>query len=348
MIPPLLEKHPIIIENKPQKSWQAHMRDAINDVQELWQILDLPLSEIESAHQAQELFPLKVPRGFVARMKKGDLSDPLLSQILPLGIETDLDKLPDPNFITDPVADLNSNPIPGIIHKYFGRVLLICTGACAVHCRYCFRRHFPYNEQVAARQNWHAALSYIEADTTIHEVILSGGDPLSLSDAKLSELFNALNTIPHVKTIRIHTRQPIVLPQRIDEAFISIIKKVNKNVVMVLHANHANELDESVAKCCQNLKNNNIHLLNQSVLLKGVNDDSICLIKLSHKLFELGVFPYYLNLLDKVSGAEHFEISETKAITLHKEMKAALPGYLVPNLVRDIPDRVAKTWITEN
>lgn len=317
------------------------MRDAVTDVDVLWNMLKLPKSQLQAAHSANRLFQLKVPLGFIKRMEPGNLNDPLLRQILPLGAET----VSAPNFSSDPVADLASNPIPGIIHKYHGRVLLITTGACAVHCRYCFRREFPYNAQTASRKHWDIALDYIQADETIHEVILSGGDPLTLSDDKLAILFDALNDISHVKTIRLHTRLPIVLPERIDQGFISALNRSQKNLVMVIHANHANEINTEVANAVHILKIHNVMILNQSVLLSGINSSLTSLIELSHALFDIGVLPYYLNILDKVSGSTHFEVEESQAQALHTSMRRHLPGYLVPILVKDIPDQPSKTWI---
>ena len=317
------------------------MRDAVTDVDVLWNMLKLPESQLQAAYSANRLFQLKVPLSFIKRMDPGNINDPLLRQILPLGAET----VSAPNFTPDPVADLSSNPLPGIIHKYHGRVLLVTTGACAVHCRYCFRREFPYNAQTASRKQWDVALDYIQADETIHEVILSGGDPLTLSDAKLAMLFDALNDISHVKTIRLHSRLPIVLPERIDHGFIATLNRSQKNLVMVIHANHANEISTQVADAVHTLKIHNVMVLNQSVLLRGVNNSLTSLVELSHALFDIGVLPYYLNLLDKVSGSTHFDVDERQAQQLHASMKRLLPGYLVPKLVGDIPDQPSKTWI---
>ena len=344
MIPLLPQKCPKVLENLPQKSWQEQMREAITDVDELWGLLKLPENDLKNAYKANSLFQLKVPLSFLSRIKIGDANDPLLRQILPLQAET----LSAPGFTKDPVADLNNNPVPGIIHKYHGRALLISTGACAIHCRYCFRRHFPYNEQTAARSHWKTSVDYLIAHKDIHEVILSGGDPLSLSNAKLAELIYALDSIEHVKTIRIHSRLPIVLPDRIDTDFLALMKTSSKNIVMVLHANHPNEINGSVINTCQKMKKLGIHLLNQSVLLKGVNDSTQILENLSHSLFAAGIMPYYINLLDKVTGTSHFDITDAKALEIHNSLKKRLSGYLVPKLVRDIPERASKTWVQTN
>ena len=337
MITPLQKKRPL----KTQKTWQDEMRDAVTCPKELWSILNLPLKDLKGAQKACTLFPLKVPRGFIQRMQSGDLDDPLLRQILPLDAET----ISDPNFTKDPVADLSNNPVSGIVHKYHGRVLLIATGACGVHCRYCFRRHFPYHEQSASKNQWQEAIDYIQSDDSIHEVILSGGDPLSLSNNKLQQIFSALESIAHVKTIRIHTRQIVVLPSRVDEGFLNLLSNTAKNTVIVLHVNHANEIDQTVAAATEKLSELNIHLLNQAVLLKGVNDNQEQLIELSHALFAIGVLPYYLNVLDQVSGAGHFEVPINICRKLHTAIKARLPGYLVPKLVQDLAKKDSKTWL---
>ncbi|MBT8142794.1 MAG: EF-P beta-lysylation protein EpmB [Gammaproteobacteria bacterium] len=344
MITPLSNKR--LINNtawskKHTTDWQAQMRDAVTEPTMLLDLLDIPHALLTKANQAHALFPLKVPKAYVSRMQKGNINDPLLQQVLPLGTETD----EHPDFTQDPVADLQHNPVPGIVHKYSGRVLMITTGACAVHCRYCFRRNFPYSEQSAARQGWQGALDYIRADKSIHEVILSGGDPLSLSNNKLDNLFTELDNITHLKTIRLHTRQPIVLPDRIDTGFLQLISRQTKNLVMVLHANHANEIDDTVRAVCEQLLAQGVTMLNQSVLLRNINDEPETLIELSHALFSCGVLPYYLNLLDQVRGASHFAVCQTQAKEIHTSMQKILPGYLVPKLVKDSPTIPYKTWL---
>ncbi len=340
MITPLQQKRPSK-KQKIQKTWQDEMRDAVSSAEELWSILKLPADKLESAQKACKLFPLKVPRDFISRMQVGDINDPLLRQVLPIEAET----ISDPNFKLDPVGDLDNNPVSGIVHKYHGRALLIATGACGVHCRYCFRRHFPYSEQTASKKEWQSALEYLSKDTSIHEVILSGGDPLTLSDAKLSQLFKALENIKHIKTIRIHTRQIVVLPSRVNADFLELLQSSTKNIVLVLHLNHANEFNPALAISLQKLSKLNVLLLNQAVLLKGVNDTKEQLINLSHALFAHKVLPYYLNVLDKVSGASHFALSLDTCKKLHKAIKARLPGYLVPKLVQDLAKKDSKTWL---
>jgi EF-P beta-lysylation protein EpmB len=264
-------------------------------------------------------------------MRRGDPRDPLLLQVLP--VRGELQSYP--NFVHDPVGDARATPIPGVIHKYHGRVLLITTGACAVHCRYCFRRHYPYSDSHAANENWNDALEYLRTNADVREVILSGGDPLSLSDERLARLVIGLESIPHLKILRIHTRQPIVLPERVDDSLLSWMKKIRMKTVMVLHANHANEIDASVIEAIAALKTANITLLNQSVLLKNINDDVDTLTQLSWRLFENGVQPYYLHLLDRVAGAGHFEVSEDQATRIYRNLAGKLPGYCVPRLVRE-------------
>ncbi|MGB9430596.1 MAG: EF-P beta-lysylation protein EpmB, partial [Gammaproteobacteria bacterium] len=284
------------------------------------------------ARAAGKDFPLRVPRAFISRMRKRDAADPLLRQVLPLGEELD----DTPGFSEDPVGDLESRQQPGVLHKYQGRVLLITTGACGVHCRYCFRRHFPYAEETARAGDWQAALDYLRANPDVNEIILSGGDPLSLTDRVLADLAGALQQIPHIKRLRIHTRQPVVLPARVDDALLAWLGNCRLQKVVVIHVNHARELDAAVAQAMSRLQGAGAVLLNQSVLLRGVNDSVEALAALSEALFAAGVIPYYLNLLDRVRGAAHFEVAENQARVLMDGLRARLPGYLVPRLVREI------------
>jgi EF-P beta-lysylation protein EpmB len=285
------------------------------------------------------LFPLRVPRGFVARMRPGDPHDPLLRQVLPLGDEC----LTQEGFGPDPVGDSVAMVAPGVLHKYEGRVLLTATGACAVHCRYCFRRHFSYSEANACADHWRGALTYIAGDTTITEVILSGGDPLTLSDRRLAEFTEKLAAIPHVQRLRMHTRLPIVLPERVNDELIGWLGGTRLKTIVVVHANHANEIDAAVRAAVARLKAAGVALLNQSVLLRGVNDSAEALAELSTSLFDAGVLPYYLHLLDRVQGAGHFEVDETVARDLMTQLNARLPGYLVPRLVREVSGAPAKS-----
>ena len=277
-------------------------------------------------------FPLFVPREYVARMKKGDPNDPLLLQVLPLGAELESPT----SFTTDPVGDLAAAKSAGLLQKYDRRALLITTGACAIHCRYCFRRHFPYSEGPRSVEEWEPALEAIRGDESLDEVILSGGDPLTLVDEHLAELAQSLADIPHLKRLRIHTRLPIMIPQRVNEELIAWLRGTRLAPIMVVHANHANEIDGAVAKGLARLVDAGIPVLNQSVLLRGINDTAVALIELSRRLVDLRVMPYYLHQLDRVQGAAHFEVPVSRGIELIEEMRQHLPGYAVPRYVQEI------------
>lgn len=321
-----------------QPNWRAELARAVDDPAELIRLLELDSDLLPQARSAARSFPLRVPRGFVARMRRGDVHDPLLRQVLPLGAELEQH----PGFSLDPTGDLAVISAPGLLTKYQGRALLVTTGACAVHCRYCFRRHFPYAGSNPRTDGWRAALAAIAADPSIDEVILSGGDPLSLSDTRLGELVAALAALPQLKRLRIHTRHPVVLPERVDDALLGWLAPLRLQKVVVLHANHAQELDASVADACTRLRDAGATLLNQSVLLRGVNDSVDALAALSERLFAIGVLPYYLHQLDRVAGAAHFEVSDRVALALHTALTARLPGYLVPRLVREVAGAPAK------
>ncbi|GAA5007146.1 EF-P beta-lysylation protein EpmB [Lysobacter lycopersici] len=304
----------------------------MRDPRELLAMLGLESLAGRIAPEAASAFPLRVPRGFVARMRHGDPGDPLLRQVLPLDDE---DRIV-PGFSADAVGDEAARRGGGLIHKYRGRALLVATGSCAVHCRYCFRRHYPYAEDTAAAAGWREAVAAIAADHTIEEVILSGGDPLSLADHKLTELTDALCGIPHVRRLRIHTRLPIVLPERVNGGFLAWLRSLPWPVVVVVHANHANEFDANVDAAMAALRDAGATLLNQSVLLRGVNDSVEALANLCERGFAAGVLPYYLHQLDRVAGAAHFEVGDAEALALHAALAARVPGYLLPRLVREI------------
>ena len=318
--------------------WQSEMAEAVRDPAELLDLLELDRRWLEPARRAATAFPLRVPRGFLARMRKGDPHDPLLRQVLPLGEEL----LEVPGYSRDPVGDMPSIAAKGLLHKYRGRVLLIATGACGVHCRYCFRRHFPYADETARADDWREALDYLRSDTSINEVILSGGDPLTLSDERLAAFARALEGIPHMKRLRLHTRQPVVLPSRVDDALLAWLSACTLQKVVVLHMNHGREMDPALKRACARLKGAGALLLNQSVLLRGVNDSAEALAGLSEALADAGVLPYYLSLLDPVAGAAHFDVPEPQALEIMAELRARLPGYLVPKLVREVPGAPAK------
>jgi len=308
--------------------WQKILAQGFSSASELLAFLQLPPL---SSSLAEKHFKTRVPRGFAALMQPGDRYDPLLLQVLAVD-----DELEDRDgFITDPLQEKAANPVKGLIHKYHGRVLLTLTGVCAINCRYCFRRHFPYGDNNPGRQGWQSALDYIANDSSIHEVILSGGDPLLAKDNVLDDLFAQLARISHLRTLRIHSRIPVVLPERIDQRLLDILTTTGLQKVMVLHSNHSQELDQRVADACSALRNAGCHLLNQSVLLAGVNDNAQVLATLSHKLLALGVLPYYLHLLDKVQGAAHFDVPIDKALNIYTELQRLLPGYLVPRLARE-------------
>lgn len=324
------------IENAPR--WQQLWREAITDPNELLRLLGLEAQATELLAGADTGFAVRVPRGFVARMRHGDPADPLLLQVMP-GTSELLDAA---GFSTDAVGDLNARAAPGVLHKYAGRALLIATGSCAINCRYCFRRHFPYAEETAAAGHWRAAIEYLASDPSISEVILSGGDPLSLSTSKLAELTEALAGISHVRRLRIHSRLPIVLPERVDQDLLAWLEHLPMQKIIVLHANHANEIDHSVASSCADLARAGVTLLNQTVLLRHVNDSVDALVDLSERLFACSILPYYLHQLDRVQGAAHFEVTDPVAIALTEGVRTRLPGYLVPRLVREIAGEASK------
>ncbi|MFT3762958.1 MAG: EF-P beta-lysylation protein EpmB [Pseudoxanthomonas sp.] len=321
----------------PGKRWQALWRDAVRDPRELLALLGLTEAAAGISDAAAAQFPLRAPRGFVARMRKGDPHDPLLRQVLPL----DAEMRPAPGFGLDAVGDAAAKAGAGVIRKYRGRALLVTTGSCAVHCRYCFRRHFPYADETAARDGWREAVALIGADPGIDEVILSGGDPLSLSTPKLAELTAALAGIPHLKRLRIHSRLPVVLPERIDAELLAWLSALPWPVAFVIHANHANEFDASVDAALAALREagaaaRGLVLLNQAVLLRGVNDSVDALAALGERGLAAGVLPYYLHQLDRVQGTAHFEVPDERARALHAALAARLSGYLVPKLVREV------------
>ncbi len=320
-----------------QPAWQKALADVITDADELCHILQLNPQQL-SSDQAIEDFALRVPRGFVARMQKGNAHDPLLKQILPLKQEIQLT----PGYTKDPLQEKEVNPIPGLLHKYHGRVLLLLAGGCAINCRYCFRRHFAYKENMPGKTGWEAALNYIEENSDIAEVIYSGGDPLLAKDEMLAALTQKIAAIPHVTTLRIHTRLPIVIPERITDSLLHCLKNTRLQTVVVLHCNHANEIDADVEKAIQRLRTANVLVLNQAVLLQGVNDSTEALIALSKRLFAAGVMPYYLHMLDPVQGAAHFAVSIARAKKLLGEVTCQLPGYLVPKLVQEKAGMAAK------
>ncbi len=326
------------------QSWQAELARGLRDPAELLGALGLTpaecgLGETAMARDGSAAFPLRVPLGFVARMRPRDPLDPLLLQVLPSPAEG----LSAPGFSADPVGDLASARSPGLLQKYAGRALLITTGACAIHCRYCFRREYPYAEQSAAARHLESSLEVIAADTSLEEVILSGGDPLVLGEQRLEDLLRAIDRLPHVKRIRLHSRVPVVLPDRVDSRLLTLLGGLRSQVVVVIHANHPREIDAQVVAALRALAGVTGPVLNQSVLLRGINDSSLVLVGLSRALFSAGVLPYYLHQLDPVSGTAHFAVPDDTAVALIAEVMAQLPGYLVPKLVRETAGKPAKT-----
>lgn len=320
--------------------WHAQLRDAIQQPQELLNLLGLTATDVGLLEEACHDFPMKVPRAFVDRMQPGDPHDPLLRQVLASAAEL----VSPADYSRDPVGETGAAiQRPGIIHKYTGRALLIVTAGCAVNCRYCFRRHFPYGDNQNSRMAWREALDYIRRDPTIEEVIFSGGDPLIATDAQLADLTDLVGAIAHVKRLRIHSRLPIVLPDRVTDALVQATTHPSLQTVMVIHANHAAEIDQTVAAAIARLRDAGVTSLNQAVLLRGVNDSVAAQADLAQALFEAGVLPYYLHLLDKVQGAAHFNVPETEAVELMHDLSATLPGYLVPRLVTEQAGAPAKT-----
>ncbi len=318
------------------KTWQQSLKKALKG-DTLKKMQESP----DYSAKASQLFAPVITETINDLINWQNPHDPLLKQFLPHPQELELD----PHSLTDPVGDHQAESVPGLIHKYHGRVLLIASGSCAVNCRYCFRRHFPYEKSYAPRNQWQAVINYIQQHQEIHEVILSGGDPLTLSNQSLQTLTQQLDPIAHVKTLRIHSRIPVVMPSRIDKDFMTWSKSLALNKVMVLHVNHPQELSQSSSKALKKLKKAGFTLLNQSVLLKGVNDSSEVLVALSHQLFAVGVLPYYLHMFDQVQNASHFAVEETRALSIFQHMQKRLPGYLLPKLVVEQAGQPAKTLI---
>jgi len=331
---------PRIQDPEQRPVWQTLLAQAVSSTNELLRILQIDPAQLKT-RPLDNKFPLRVPRGFVQRMRKGDSRDPLLLQVLPVQQEAQTAA----GFVPDPLDELDNMPAPGLLHKYQGRALLTATGACAIHCRYCFRRHFPYTDANPLADQWQQSVDYVAQHSDITELILSGGDPLTLTDARLHSLTDQLAEIGHLKTLRIHSRLPVVLPERIDAGLLSWLETRQLKVVMVIHCNHPNEIDADVGAAMQRLRQAGVTLLNQSVLLRDINDDVATLVRLSEQLFSVDVLPYYLHQLDKVQGAAHFEVDETIARQLIDGVSAALPGYLVPRLVQEVPGMPGKTLL---
>jgi EF-P beta-lysylation protein EpmB len=320
-------------------SWQEAIKDAVRDSDELCRLLELPSETAAAPRAATRQFPLLVPRGFLARMRPGEPNDPLLRQVLPIADEA----AEVPGFLADAVDDTAATLQPGLLQKYSGRALLVTTGACAVHCRYCFRRHFPYATSPRSLEAWQPALDRLASDDSIHEVILSGGDPLMIVDRTLGELIEQLADIPQLRRLRIHTRLPIVIPERVTDELVETLRASRLTAVVVVHANHVNELDSDVAVALARLAGAGVVLLNQAVLLAGVNDTVEAQIALCERLVDFRVLPYYLHQLDRVAGAAHFEVPIERGRRIIDELRARLPGYAVPRYVAEVAGDLSKS-----
>jgi EF-P beta-lysylation protein EpmB len=322
-------------------TWQQEVKRAIRDPYVLCRDLGLDAETAERAVEAAAGFPLFAPYPYVARIRPGDPRDPLLRQILPVAEEQGTVA----GFHPDPVADLAAQSSPGVIRKYQGRALLILSGACAVHCRYCFRRHFPYSDVPVSIGQWREPLAELAQDPSLHELILSGGDPLTLRDELLGELVEHLQSLPHLRRLRIHTRLPVVIPQRVTEALLELFEASPWRLVVVLHINHAQEVDPQLVSAVERLRKAGAWVMNQSVLLRGVNDNLEALVALSEVLIDCQIVPYYLHQLDRVSGAAHFEVPIERGRELFGQLQRALPGYAVPRYVQEQPGAASKQWL---
>ncbi len=323
-----------------EKSWQKDLREVVTDPEKLLTLVNIVPDAYLQHFKARKLFPVRVPLSFINRMKKGDFDDPLLKQVMPLSSEFLLAN----GYSADPLNE-HDTVAEGLLHKYKNRVLMIVKSACAVNCRYCFRRHFPYQDNSPNKKRWQSALDYIAAHHEISEVIFSGGDPLMADDDHLVWLIDQIEQIPHVSRLRIHSRLPVVIPNRITTKLVTLLKHSRLKATMVLHINHPNEINHELVEALEPLREARIPLFNQSVLLRGINDDAQVLINLSEALFDAGIQPYYLHLFDAVQGASHFDVEEADAVTIVKKMLASLPGFLMPKLVREIAGQANKTPI---
>ncbi|WP_246047084.1 EF-P beta-lysylation protein EpmB [Colwellia ponticola] len=323
-----------------EKSWQKDLRDVVTEPEQLLRRLNIVPNDYLQHFKARKLFPVRVPVSFINRMKPGDFDDPLLKQVMPLSSEFLLTD----GYSTDPLSE-HDTVAEGLLHKYKNRVLMIVKTGCAVNCRYCFRRHFPYQDNSPSKQRWQGALNYIAQHNEVTEVIFSGGDPLMASDDHLAWLVAQIEKIPHVTRLRIHSRLPVVIPNRITASLVALLKDSRLKATMVLHINHPNEVNEELVQALEPLRQARIPLFNQSVLLRGVNDNAKVLVTLSEVLFDAGIQPYYLHLFDAVQGAAHFDVNEADAVAIATEMLATLPGFLMPKLVREIAGQANKTPI---
>ncbi|SPW34903.1 L-lysine 2,3-aminomutase [Edwardsiella tarda] len=333
--------HIVTQKGQPREDWLQQLADVVTDPADLLAQLSLTdHPEWRAGCEARRLFPLRVPRAFIRRMRPGDPQDPLLRQVMSDAAEF----IETPGFSTDPLEEQHS-VVPGLLHKYQNRALLLVKGGCAVNCRYCFRRHFPYQENQGTRANWQRALEYLREHPELDEIIFSGGDPLMAKDHELGWLFSQLESLPHLKRLRIHSRLPVVIPARVTEALCQRMAESRLQMLLVTHINHANEIDEALSAAIQRLKQAGVTLLNQSVLLRGVNDNADTLAALSNALFDAGILPYYLHVLDRVQGGAHFMVPDDEARVLMHGLLARVSGYLVPRLTREIGGEPSKTQL---
>ncbi|EPT7315814.1 L-lysine 2,3-aminomutase [Klebsiella oxytoca] len=331
--------HIVTLNTPSREDWLTQLADVVTSPDELLQLLNVDAdANLLAGRDAKRLFALRVPRAFIARMEPGNPNDPLLRQVLTSQEEF----IHAPGYSTDPLEEQHS-VVPGLLHKYSNRALLLVKGGCAVNCRYCFRRHFPYAENQGTKRNWQKAMEYIESHPELDEIIFSGGDPLMAKDHELDWLLTQLESIPHIKRLRIHSRLPIVIPARITDTLVARISASSLQVLLVNHINHANEIDTAFRRAMKSLRMAGVTLLNQSVLLRGVNDNARTLADLSNALFDAGVMPYYLHVLDRVQGAAHFMVSDEEARVIMRELLTLVSGYLVPKLAREIGGEPSKT-----
>ena len=328
-------------QNAEEQRWRQQLAQSLRTPKALLEQLQFDAQQVADLSANDQGFGTLVPQAYADRMQPADPQDPLLLQVLPQAAEG----LSVPGFVTDPLAESEFNPSPGVVHKYHGRALLVAAGHCAINCRYCFRRHYPYDEQQRSRSQWQASLAHLAEDMDLEEIILSGGDPLALTNNMLFALLDEIEALPQVQRLRIHSRLPVVLPARITSALCERLESSRLQMVLVMHCNHAQEIDTAVGAACQQLAAAGVSLLNQSVLLHSVNADSTSLIDLSKALFKVGVLPYYLHLPDHVAGTQHFFIERDHGLQLHREMQEKLPGYLVPRLVKEEPGMAHKTLV---
>ena len=323
--------------------WKVELAQSVRTAADLASYVGISLHELTLAEKAVSQFPVFAPRPYLDRIRKGDPSDPLLRQVWPFLREDE----PQPGYSTDPLREIDSAKSTGILQKYHGRALVVTTGACAIHCRYCFRRHFPYEQSPKGMNEWRQALESVRNEPTTQELLLSGGDPLTLVDEVLEQWIRELDGIPHLRRLRIHTRLPVVIPSRVTPKLTELLGQTRLQIVVVVHFNHPAEIDDHVEKALFRLRQCGALLLNQAVLLAGVNDDVQVLAELSQRLVGLHVMPYYLNQLDRVLGASHFEVPVERGLAILERLRAVLPGYAVPRYVVETPGAASKLDVSQ-